>query len=201
MDNTLNSKEQLIYNFIKNYILHNNYPPSVRDILKGTNFNSTSTISSYLDRLEKKGYINKKNGKTRSIEISDKSFYRKDVNLVPILGNVSAGSPILAEENIEGVFPISSNIKYNDDIFVLKITGNSMIEKGIFHDDLVIVRKQKTCNNGDIIIALINDEATCKIFYKEPDHFRLQPANHLYEPIIVDSMEILGKVIGLYRNI
>lgn len=200
MENNLNEKEQLVYDFIKNYILDNNYPPSIRDIVKGTTFSSTSTVSSYLDKLEQKGYINKKNSKTRAIEITDKSFYKKDFNVVPLLGRVSAGAPILAEENVEDMFPLPSNIKYNDDVFMLKISGNSMIEKGIFNGDLVIVRKQNTCNNGEIIIALIDDEATCKTFYKEHNHFRLQPENELYEPIIADDVNILGKVIGLYRN-
>lgn len=200
MENNLNAKEQLVYDFIKNYILKNNYPPSIRDIVTGTSFSSTSTVSSYLDKLEQKGYINKKNSKTRAIEITDISFYKKDFNAAPILGRVSAGMPILAEENIEDMFPLPTNITYNDDVFILTIHGDSMIDKGIFNGDLVIVRKQNTCNNGEIIIALIDDEATCKTFYKEHNHFRLQPANDNYEPIIVNDLNILGKVIGLYRN-
>lgn len=201
MENNLNDKEQLVYNFIKKYINDNNYPPAIRDIVKGTQFSSTSTVSSYLDRLEQKGFINKKNSKTRSIEITDKSFYKKDFNTAPIIGRVSAGAPILAEENIEDMFPLPSNVQFNDDVFILKINGNSMIDKGIFNNDLVLVRKQNTCNNGEIIIALIDNEATCKTFYKENNQFRLQPANDDYEPIIVNDVTVLGKVIGLYRNI
>ncbi len=198
---TLNEKEQLVFEFIKDYITANNYPPSIRDILKGTKFNSTSTVSSYLDKLEQKGYIIRKNSKTRAIEIADKNFYKKDFNLVPLVGQVAAGVPILAEENVEDMFPLPANIKFDDDIFMLRIKGDSMINKGILSGDLVIVRKQQVVNNGEIAIALLDEEATCKTFYKEKGYIRLQPENDEYEPIIVDDVSIVGKVIGLYRNI
>lgn len=201
MENNLNIKEQQVLDFIKSYIKTNSYPPSIRDILEGTNFNSTSTISAYLEKLEKKGYITRKNSKTRAIEITDSTFYKKEFYQVPLLGQVSAGIPILAEENIEDMYPLPSHIKFTEDIFMLRIKGDSMIDKGILNGDLVIVRKQNTANNGEIIIALLEDEATCKTFYKEKNHIRLQPENEKYDPIIVNDVLILGKVVGLYRNI
>ncbi len=201
MDNNLNVKEQKVYDYIKNYIQTNSYPPSIRDILTGVGFNSTSTVSTYLSKLEDKGYITRKNSKTRAIEISDKSFYKKEFNQVPLIGQVSAGTPILAQENIEEMYPLPAHISFSDDIFMLRIKGDSMIEKGILNGDLVIVRKQITANNGEIVIALIEEEATCKTFYKEKNYIRLQPENESYEPIIVNEVSILGKVIGLYRNI
>lgn len=197
----LNDKEKLVLEYIKNYIKKNSYPPSIRDIRNGTGYKSTSTVSNYLDKLERKGYIQRRDSKTRAIEIVDKNFYKNNINLVPLIGQVSAGSPILATENIEDYYPLPSNIKYSDDVFMLKIKGDSMINKGILNNDLVIVRKQKTSNNGEIVIALIEDEATCKTFYKEDGHIRLQPENDSYEPIIIKDVSIIGKVIGLYRNI
>lgn len=197
----LNDKEKLVLEYIKNYIKKNSYPPSIRDIRNGTGYKSTSTVSNYLDKLERKGYIQRRDSKTRAIEIVDKNFYKNNINLVPLVGQVSAGSPILATENIEDYYPLPSNIKYSDDVFMLKIKGDSMINKGILNNDLVIVRKQKTSNNGEIVIALIEDEATCKTFYKEDGHIRLQPENDIYEPIIIKDVSIIGKVIGLYRNI
>ncbi len=201
MKENLTEKEELVYDFIENYIKENKIPPSIRDIVGGTRFSSTSTVSAYLDKLEKKGYINRRNSITRSIEITKKSFYKKEYNQVPLLGQVSAGLPILAEENIEQMYPLPEHISFSDDIFMLRIKGDSMIEKGILNGDLVIVRKQNTANNGEIVIALIEDEATCKTFYKESEYIRLQPENEQYEPIIVEEVTILGRVIGLYRNI
>ncbi len=200
VENKLTEKEQKVYDFLKNYIIKNNYPPSIREIVKGANFTSTSTVSLQLDKLEQKGYIVKKNLKTRSIEITEKGFYKSNINQVPLIGQVSAGVPILAEENIEEMYPLPPNINFSDDIFMLKIKGDSMIEKGILNQDLVIVKKQETATNGEIIIALIEDEATCKTFYKEKGYIRLQPENKNYEPIIVENVSILGKVIGLYRT-
>lgn len=200
MDNNLNEKEQKVFEFIKNYINDNNYPPSIRDILDGTKFNSTSTVSAYLNKLEQKGYINRPNSKTRAIEITDRNFYKRDFNLVPLIGQVAAGTPILAEENIEDMFPLPANVKFDDDVFMLRIKGDSMINVGILSGDLVIVRKQQVVKNGDIAIAQVDDEATCKTFYKENGYIRLQPENDNYEPIIVNDCSIAGKVIGLYRN-
>ncbi len=200
-DAKLTDKEQLVYDFIKEYIKENNYPPTIREILEGTIFNSTSTISAYLDKLEAKGYISRKNTTSRSMEITEKHFYRNEYNEVPLLGHVAAGVPIFAEENVEEMYPLPSNINFSNDIFMLKIKGDSMLEKGILNGDLVIVREQQTARNGEIVIALIDEEATCKTFYKENNYFRLQPENENYEPIIVDDVKILGKVIGLYRNL
>ncbi len=199
-DNTLTQKEQLVFDFIKNYIKENSFPPAIRDIVSGTNFNSTSTVSAYLDKLEAKGYIARRNLKTRSIEILDNKFYKKEYNEIPLLGQVSAGLPIFADENIEEMYPLPTNINYSDGIFMLRIKGDSMINKGILNSDLVIVKEQKSAHNGEIVIALIDDEATCKTFYKEKGYIRLQPENDTYEPIIVDDVTILGKVIGLYRS-
>ncbi len=200
IDQKLTEKEQLVYDFIKNYIKENTFPPSIREILEGTIFNSTSTVSAYLDKLELKGYISRKNTTSRSIEITNKHFYRNEYNEIPLLGEVAAGSPIFAEENIEEMYPLPSNINFSNDIFMLRIKGESMIEKGILNGDLVIVREQKTARNGEVVIALIDDEATCKTLYMEKGYIRLQPENKEYEPIIVDDCRILGKVIGLYRN-
>lgn len=197
----LNEKEQKVLTFIKSYIQKNSYPPSIRDIRTGTGYKSTSTVSSYLDKLERKGYIVRKDSKTRAIEVTEKNFYKNDVNLVPLIGTVSAGIPILAEENIEEFYPLPINIPYSENIFMLRIKGDSMTDKSILNNDLVIVKKQNVCSNGEVVIALIEDEATCKTFYKENGHIRLQPANDKYEPIIVDDVSILGKVIGLYRTI
>ncbi len=198
---TLTEKEELVFCFIKEYIKENNYPPAIRDIVNGTQFNSTSTVSSYLDKLEKKGYIARRNTTSRSIEIISKDFYKSEFNQVPLLGQVAAGTPIFAEENIEGMYPLPDNINYSNDIFMLKIKGDSMVNKGILNGDLVIVRQQKTANNSEVVIALIDDEATCKTLYRENGYIRLQPENEAYEPIIVDDVKILGKVIGLYRSI
>ncbi len=200
-DKALNQKEQLVFDFIKNYIKENSYPPAIRDIVSGTNFNSTSTVSAYLDKLEAKGYISRKNLTTRSIEILDNKFYKKEYNEIPLLGQVSAGLPIFADENVEEMYPLPTNINYSDGIFMLRIKGDSMIEKGILNGDLVIVKEQKTARNGEVVIALIDEEATCKTFYKEKGYIRLQPENDSYEPIILDDVTILGKVIGLYRNL
>ncbi len=201
MENELTKKEQIVYDFIESYIRSNNIPPSIRDIVAGTDFSSTSTVSLYLDKLEKKCFISRRNSITRSIEITRKNFYKKEYNQVPLLGQVSAGLPILAEENVEDMYPLPDHINFSDDVFMLRIKGDSMIEKGILSGDLVIVRKTNNANNGEIVIALMEDEATCKTFYKEKGYIRLQPENEEYDPIIVDEVTILGKVIGLYRNI
>lgn len=199
----LSTRQQSIYNFLKKEIKDKGYPPSVREIGKAVGLSSTSTVHSHLKKLEKKGYIKKQNGKTRAIEILEDNFYNNNdvehIN-VPIVGEITAGQPILAVENIEDHFPIPIDYARNNDVFMLKVSGDSMIEVGIHDGDLILLNKQQDASNGDIVAALIEDEATVKTFYKEKDHIRLQPENSALEPIIVNNVSILGKVIGLFRQ-
>lgn len=177
------------------------YPPSIREICEKCGLKSTASVHTHLTTLENKGYIKRSKAQNRSIEIIDPTFIKNNDFLnVPIVGNVSAGSPILAVENIEDSFPIPSHLVSSDNVFMLRIVGDSMIEVGIFNKDLVLVNQQSTASNGDIVVALIEDSATVKTFYKENGHFRLQPENENYEPILVNELQILGKVIGLYRT-
>lgn len=201
----LTQKQIEILLYIKSEIQRQGYPPSVRDICKGVDLKSTSTVHSHLEKLEAKGYIRRDATKPRAIEILDRSdnsllASKKTVD-VPILGKVTAGEPILAIENIEDTFPIPIELVKDNNVFMLKIQGESMIEAGILDGDLVLVKEQKTANNGDIVVALLNDEATVKRFYKENDRIRLQPENQFMEPIYASEVTILGKVIGLFRRI
>ncbi|MGI6141849.1 MAG: transcriptional repressor LexA, partial [Caldicoprobacterales bacterium] len=179
------------------------YPPSVREICDAVGLKSTSTVHGYLERLEKKGLIRRDPTKPRAIEILDDTTYvfKKELVNVPIVGRVTAGQPILAVENIEDTFPIPAQYLHNtqNDVFMLSVKGDSMIEAGILDGDLVIIEKKPTAQNGDMVVALIEDEATVKTFYKEVDHIRLQPENSAMEPIIVKDVTILGKVIGVIR--
>ena len=199
----LSAKQQLILDFLKKAIKRNGYPPTVREICDAVGLSSTSTVHAHLETLERKGYIRRSPTKNRSTEILEEDFYnnssRELVN-VPIVGNVAAGMPILAEENIEDTFPIPVDYVKNDTCFMLHVKGDSMIDEGIFDGDLVLVRQQPTATNGDIVIAMIDDSATVKFFYREADHIRLQPANKAFMPLITTECEILGKVIGLYRR-
>ncbi len=195
------SKRQIqILDFIKSRVSNQGYPPSIREICEKCGLKSTASVHTHLTTLENKGYIRRNKAQNRSIEITDPTFIKNsDFLNVPIVGNVSAGSPILAVENIEDSFPIPSHLVGSDEVFMLRIRGDSMMDVGIFNKDLVLVNQQSTASNGDIVVALIEDSATVKTFYKENGHFRLQPENENYEPIIVDNLTILGKVIGLYR--
>lgn len=198
----LSAKQQMILDFLKKEIKKNGYPPTVREICDAVGLSSTSTVHSHLETLERKGYIRRSPTKNRSTEILEKDFYsnsREFVN-VPIVGNVAAGVPILAEENIEDTFPIPLDHVKNDVCFMLHVKGDSMVDEGIFNGDLVLVRQQQTASSGDIVIALIDDSATVKTFFWEGSRIRLQPANQSFAPMIVDECEILGKVIGLYRR-
>jgi len=198
----LSAKQQLILDFIKKEIKKNGYPPTVRETCDAVGLSSTSTVHAHLETLERKGYIRRSPTKNRSTEILEDNFYnnsREYVN-VPIVGNVAAGMPILAEENIEDTFPIPIDHVKNDKCFMLYVKGDSMSDEGIFDGDLVLVRQQQTASNGDIVIAMIEDSATVKFFYREAGHIRLEPANKAYSPLITDDCEILGKVIGLYRR-
>ena len=197
----ISDKQREILEYIKKEILNKGYPPTVRDICEAVHLKSTSSVHSHLETLEKNGYIRRDPTKPRTIEILDDDFAltRRELVNVPVIGTVAAGVPILAEQNIEDYLPIPAEILPNKEVFMLKVKGNSMIEAGIYNGDKVIVAKQPNAENGDKVVALVDDSATVKTFYKENGHFRLQPENSSMDPIILDQVEILGKVIGLFR--
>ena len=200
----LSRKQQEILEFIKRELQTKGYPPSVREICEAVQLRSTSTVHGHLERLEKKGFIRRDATKPRAIEILDGSnfmFAKKEIVELPVIGKVTAGQPILAQENIEDVFPVPVDFISNDTSFMLIVKGDSMIGAGILDGDYVIVRQQSYADNGDIVVALINDEATIKRFFKEKQVFRLQPENQYYDPIIVNELSILGKVTGVLRKI
>ncbi len=195
-------KSYQILEYIKKSVIDRGYPPSVREICTAVGLSSTSTVHGHLTRLEKKGYIRRDPTKPRAIEIIDKSFSRKEFINIPIIGKVAAGSPILAVENIEDNFQLPINFikKSNKELFMLNVSGESMIEAGIFDGDLAIIEQNDSAENGEIIVALVENEATLKRFFKEDNYIRLQPENKTMGPIIVDDCRILGKLIGLYRQ-
>ena len=197
----ISKKQSEILEYIKEQILEKGYPPAVREICEAVHLKSTSSVHSHLESLEKNGYIRRDPTKPRTIEILDDDFAltRRELVNVPVIGTVAAGTPILAEQNIEDYLPIPAEILPNKEVFMLKVKGNSMIEAGIYNGDKVIVAKQPNAENGDKVVALVDDSATVKTFYKENGHFRLQPENSSMDPIILDQVEILGKVIGLFR--
>ncbi len=197
----ITEKQKEILQYIKDTILGKGYPPSVREICEAVKLKSTSSVHSHLETLERNGYIRRDPTKPRTIEIIDDDFAltRREVVNVPVIGTVAAGTPILAEENIEDYLPIPVEMLPNKEIFMLKVKGDSMIEAGIFNNDKVIVAKQPTADNGDKVVALLEDSATVKTFYRENGHIRLQPENSAMDPIIVNDIQILGKVIGLFR--
>ncbi|MBP3700544.1 MAG: transcriptional repressor LexA [Lachnospiraceae bacterium] len=198
----ITDKQQEILEFIKQCILAKGYPPSVREICEAVKLKSTSSVHSHLETLEKNGYIRRDPTKPRTIEILDDEFgvQRREIVNIPIIGRVAAGSPILAEENIEGYYPIPAEFLPNRaNTFMLNVCGDSMINAGIFDGDQVICAEAKTAENGQIVVAMIDDSATVKRFYKEKGHIRLQPENDFMDPIIVEDVQILGKVIGLLR--
>lgn len=211
--NQLTSKQKEILEFLNRIILEKGYPPSVREICQELGFKSTSTVHSHLEKLKEKGFIEKDPSKPRAIKIIDKAnhksfinseitFFNKKIINVPIVGKVAAGQPILAVENIEDTFPLPSEIAQDKDVFMLRVQGESMINAGILDGDFVVVRKQQTAENGDIVVALIEDEATVKRFYREKGYIRLQPENSFMEPIIVkNNITIIGKVIGVFRKL
>ncbi|MDK2964721.1 MULTISPECIES: transcriptional repressor LexA [Lacrimispora] len=194
-------KQQEILEYIKETILKKGYPPAVREICEAVHLKSTSSVHSHLETLEEKGYIRRDPTKPRTIEIIDDCFNltRREVVNVPILGTVAAGQPLYAEENIENYYPIPSDLLPNTETFMLKVRGNSMINAGILEGDQIIVEHCSTAQNGEIVVALVDDSATVKRFFKEKGQYRLQPENDSMDPIIVDHVEILGKVIGLFR--
>ncbi|WP_409346890.1 transcriptional repressor LexA [Paenibacillus sp. MBLB4367] len=203
----ISNRQQAILDFIKNEVRDKGYPPSVREIGEAVGLASSSTVHGHLERLEKKGMIRRDPTKPRAIEIiglQDESAanFSFSFTRVPVVGKVTAGMPITATENIEDYFPLPNNVVKDDAVFMLNIVGESMIDAGIHDGDLVIVRQQQTANNGDIVVAMTeDDEATVKTFYKEKDHIRLQPQNEHMEPIRLKHVSILGKVIGVFRNI
>lgn len=197
----ISSKQSEILEYIKKQILEKGYPPAVREICEAVHLRSTSSVHSHLETLEKNGYIRRDPTKPRAIEIVDDDFAlsRREVVNVPMVGTITAGEPILAVENIQGYFPIPVELMPNADVFMLKVRGESMINAGIFDGDQVIVQRQASADNGDIVVALLEDSATVKRFFKEDGYYRLQPENDAMNPIIVNSVEIIGKVIGLMR--
>ncbi|NLI58494.1 MAG: transcriptional repressor LexA [Clostridium sp.] len=218
MKKQLTKKQQEILDFLNKEIETKGYPPSVREICKAVGFKSTSTVHSYLSKLEEEGYIVKdptkpralkviKNDKKENLKDSDNHYSKKDYYSkkelvdVPIVGKVTAGQPILAVENIEDTFPLPVDFVQNSSAFMLKVSGDSMIEAGILDNDYILVKQQSTAINGDVVVALIGDEATVKTFYREKEHIRLQPENKYLDPIIIkDDLMILGKVIGVFRK-
>ena len=198
----ISAKQLEILEYIKEQILHHGYPPAVREICTAVNLKSTSSVHAHLETLEKNGYIRRDPTKPRAIEIIDDEFNltRRDMINVPIIGPITAGTPILATENIEGYFPVLSDNLPSGEMFMLYVKGESMINAGILDGDRVIVRMQNNANNGDMVAALIDDSATVKTFYKEDNHIRLQPENDFMDPIIVNNCTILGKVVALYRQ-
>ena len=197
----ISSKQREILEYIKQEILNKGYPPAVREICEAVHLKSTSSVHSHLETLEKNGYIRRDPTKPRAIEIIDDNFNltRREVVNVPIIGQVAAGQPLLAVENIENYFPIPTEFMPNAETFMLKVKGDSMINAGIFNGDKILVQKQSDAQNGDIVVALVDDSATVKTFYKEDGHFRLQPENDTMDPIIVNECSILGKVFGVFR--
>ncbi len=197
----ISDKQKEILEYMKQEILNKGYPPTVRDICEAVKLKSTSSVHSHLETLEKNGYIRRDPTKPRAIEIIDDNFNltRREMTNVPMLGRVAAGEPILAVENVESYFPIPTEFMPNNDAFMLKVKGESMINAGIFDGDNVLVEKCNTARNGDMVVALVDDSATVKTFYKESNHIRLQPENDTMDPIIVDDCEILGKVFGVFR--
>ena len=197
----ISSKQREILEYIKQEILNKGYPPAVREICEAVHLKSTSSVHSHLETLEKNGYIRRDPTKPRAIEIIDDNFNltRREVVNVPIIGQVAAGQPLLAVENIENYFPIPTGFMPNAETFMLKVKGDSMINAGIFNGDKILVQKQSDAQNGDIVVALVDDSATVKTFYKEDGHFRLQPENDTMDPIIVPDCQILGKVFGVFR--
>jgi repressor LexA len=202
MDNTLTNKQEQILDYIKQVLREKSYPPSVREICAAVALSSTSTVHSHLNTLEKKGYIRRDPTKPRTIEVLDAEhdWLMDHVSAVPVIGKVTAGEPILAMENIEEYFPLPNHMARNEEIYMLKVVGVSMINAGILDGDQIIVRKQTSAQNGDIVVALLGDDVTVKRFFKDKDIIRLQPENDTMAPIYSKEVTILGKVIGLFRE-
>ncbi len=198
----ITAKQKEILAYIKEEILKRGYPPAVREICEAVHLKSTSSVHSHLETLEKNGYIRRDPTKPRAIEICDDSFQmvRKEMVSLPVIGNVAAGQPILAEENIESYFPIPAEMVPNGEpSFILKVRGESMINAGIYDGDQIFVQSCREAHNGQIVVALLEDSATVKTFYREDGHIRLQPENDTMAPIIVDDCSVIGRVFGVFR--
>lgn len=197
----ISAKQREILEYMKSEILNKGYPPAVREICEAVGLKSTSSVHSHLETLEKNGYIRRDPTKPRAIEIVDDNFNltRREVVNVPIVGKVAAGQPILAVENIDNYFPIPMEYMPNAETFMLEVKGESMINVGIYDGDRILVQKQSVARNGEIVVALVDDSATVKTFYKEEGYYRLQPENDNMDPIIVSQVDILGKVFGVFR--
>ena len=197
----ISKKQQEILEFIKEEILNKGYPPAVREICEAVNLKSTSSVHSHLSTLERNGFIRRDPTKPRAIEICDDSFQvvRTDMTSLPVIGDIAAGQPLLAQENIQSYFPVPAEYVPSGESYVLRVRGESMINAGIFDGDYIFINSCNTASNGDIVVALIDDSATVKTFYKEKDHIRLQPENDSMDPIIVNDCMILGKVFGVFR--
>lgn len=198
----ITAKQEEILEYIKTEILNRGFPPAVREICKAVNLKSTSSVHAHLESLETNGYIRRDPTKPRAIEILDDSFsmVRRELVNVPVVGTVAAGQPLLASENVESYFPVPAEYMPGTQSFILKVKGESMINAGIMNGDSVLVKQQSTAENGDIVVALLEDSATVKTFYREKDHIRLQPENDTMDPILVkDNVQILGKVFGVFR--
>jgi repressor LexA len=194
-------KQSEIYDFLKTYTANKGYPPSVREICEAVSLRSTSTVHGHLKRLEKKGMIKRDPSKPRALEIAEFSAQKKEMINIPIVGKITAGLPILAMENIDDTFPIPLDyIKHDNELFMLRVSGQSMINAGIRDNDLAIIESTQDAINGDIVVALIDDSATIKTFFKEKNHIRLQPENDTMAPILVDDCKILGKLVGIFRS-
>ena len=199
--NKLTDKQRQILEYIRERILSKGYPPAVREICEAVNLKSTSSVHSHLETLERKGYIRRDPTKPRAIEIVDDEYgiYHGEMVRVPLIGRVAAGEPILATENIESFFPFPAEQLPKNELFMLRVKGESMINAGILDGDMIIVEKKETAMNGEIVVALIDDSATVKRFFHEGDHIRLQPENDTMDPILVQDCSIVGKVVGLIR--
>lgn len=197
----ITAKQQEILEYIKSEIVNKGYPPTVREICGAVHLKSTSSVHSHLETLEKNGFIRRDPTKPRAIEIIDDDFNlsRREIISVPVIGSVAAGEPIFADQNIESYMPVLPEDMPDGQAFMLRVKGESMVNAGIFDGDRVLVKKQESAENGEIIVALVEDAATVKTFYKEDGHFRLQPENDTMEPIILDDVTVLGKVTGLFR--
>lgn len=197
----ISQKQQDILDYIKDEILKRGYPPAVREICEAVSLKSTSSVHAHLETLEKYGYIRRDSSKQRAIEICDDSFQmiRREMTNIPVVGQVAAGQPILAQENIDSYFPLPMEYVPNAEVFVLKVKGDSMINVGIFDGDQIFVEKTPVVRNGEIAVCMIDDSATVKTFYKEANHIRLMPENDSMEPIIVDNCEVVGRVFGVLR--
>ena len=197
----ITKKQEEILEYIKDQIMNRGFPPAVREICEAVNLKSTSSVHAHLETLEKNGYIRRDPTKPRAIEILDDNFnmVRRELVNVPVVGRVAAGEPILATENVESYFPVPAEYVPKNPTFMLTVKGDSMINAGIFSGDHLLIEQKSTAENGEIIVALLDDSATVKTFYKEDGHYRLQPQNDAMEPIITDDVQRLGKVIGVFR--